>query len=252
MSPPLTRQKTAPSPPRRARDALLRDRLLATPRQNNPYSVNVGLYYVRGRPHVALLFHTIHRYLEAFPETFDQAMINCVLKRFAMPSKALEFLFARDECEADNINYSPPILVRRWRARASSSRPRRRRLGGSCPESRRAPPSPSGQRSIATSSFSRACPLRSHLREGGGLGVGPRQAGVLLSTRSSLRTHASATRRGRADVSRTPPSALISIVASMVTSRASVSSSPTTRGAALALALLSRARRAAARPRRRR
>ena len=249
MSPPLTRQKTTPSPPRRARDALLRDRLLATPRQNNPYSVNVGLYYVRGRPHVALLFHTVHRYLEAFPETFDQAMINCVLKRFAMPSKALEFLFARDECEADNINYSHPILVRRWRARASSSRPRRRRLGGSCPESRRAPP-PSGQRSIATS-FSRACPLRSHLREGGGLEVGPRQAGVLLSTRSSLRTHASATRRGRADASRTPPSALISI-APMVTSRASVSWSPTTRGAALALALLSRARRAAARPRRRR
>ena len=152
--------------------------------QDNPYSVNVGLYYVRGRPHVAMLFQIVHRYLEAFPQTFDQAMINCVIKRVGV-TKALSFLFARDNCQADNINYSHPILVRR-RAHASS----RPLVGGSGRVPSRLAFSLSGQRSIPTlfvlarvpppsPRFSLSSPALtwspppSHLHGGGGLEVGP-------------------------------------------------------------------------------
>ena len=79
-------------------------------RQDNPYTVNVGVYYVRGRPHNAFFFQIVHRYLEAFPTTFDQALINCLLKKVGT-TRRLSFLFSRDNCEADGINASHPALA---------------------------------------------------------------------------------------------------------------------------------------------
>ena len=68
------------------------------------------MYYVRGRPHNAFFFQIVHRYLEAFPTTFDQALINCLLKKVGT-TRRLSFLFSRDNCEADGINASHPALA---------------------------------------------------------------------------------------------------------------------------------------------
>ncbi|KAH8065256.1 hypothetical protein JL720_12860 [Aureococcus anophagefferens] len=81
--------------------------------EDNPYTINIGLYYVRSdvEPRNFDFFATMLSYARRHPLVFDQGLLNCVLKRMSS-SKRLTFIRERDNCREHLVDVNDTALVR--------------------------------------------------------------------------------------------------------------------------------------------
>jgi len=77
--------------------------------QDNPYTINVGMYYINARGNSRQLFSATLAYVRANPSAFDQGFINCALKKMS-GSRALAFIRQRDNCADDGVAANDTIL----------------------------------------------------------------------------------------------------------------------------------------------
>lgn len=68
--------------------------------QDNPFTINIGVYFARACVETKLVFSTLLSYLSRYPETFDQGLFNCLVKAHS----GIGFLKGRNNCEYDGIN----------------------------------------------------------------------------------------------------------------------------------------------------
>ncbi|EGB11086.1 hypothetical protein AURANDRAFT_71010 [Aureococcus anophagefferens] len=81
--------------------------------EDNPYTINIGLYYVRSdvEPRNFDFFATMLSYARRHPLVFDQGLLNCVLKRMSS-SKRLTFIRERDNCREHLVDVNDTALVK--------------------------------------------------------------------------------------------------------------------------------------------
>ena len=73
--------------------------------EDNPYTINIGLYYIAsdtdGRSYD--LFDTLLDYLRRHPHAFDQGLVNCVLKK-VISHRRINYIKDRDNCKVDGFD----------------------------------------------------------------------------------------------------------------------------------------------------
>jgi len=71
--------------------------------EDNPYTINIGLYYISDTDERAYdLFEVVLDYLRRHPHAFDQGLVNCLLKKISSHQR-INYLRDRDNCRVDGF-----------------------------------------------------------------------------------------------------------------------------------------------------
>jgi hypothetical protein len=73
--------------------------------EDNPYTINIGLYYIASDTDERSydLFDTLLDYLRRHPHAFDQGLVNCVLKK-VISHRRINYIKDRDNCKVDGFD----------------------------------------------------------------------------------------------------------------------------------------------------